>query len=197
MSSRIQFSLGLFLRTPVRPINIFLSHSVISLSSSSHSVSPIIIFPQPLFFRSYSSHPGRFHHLPSPSNLLSVFFLAPMSVPSSSSFLIQSWLSLCSFCPMSFPSSSSRLIQSFLGLLLRTHLSTIILFAGRGFESLQDRRENVLLQGQLSLQTFISVSVPPRVTAVAHKRSRSFCQKCRWQVTVKHAYTLRMWLCMK
>ena len=37
----------------------------------------------------------------------------------------------------------------------------------------------------------------PRVTAVARKRSRSFCQRCRWQVTVKHAYTLRMWLCMK
>ena len=30
-----------------------------------------------------------------------------------------------------------------------------------------------------------------------YKRSRSFCQKCRWQVTAKHAYTLRMWLCMK
>ena len=25
----------------------------------------------------------------------------------------------------------------------------------------------------------------------------SFCQKCKWQVTAKHAYTLRMWLCMK
>ena len=36
-----------------------------------------------------------------------------------------------------------------------------------------------------------------RVTAVAHKRPRSFCQKFRWQVTAKHAYTLRMWLCMK
>ena len=36
----------------------------------------------------------------------------------------------------------------------------------------------------------------PRVTAVARKRSRSFCQKCRWQVTVKHTYTLCMWLCM-
>ena len=34
----------------------------------------------------------------------------------------------------------------------------------------------------------------PRVTAVARKRPRSFCQKCRWQVTAKHAYTLRMWL---
>ena len=37
----------------------------------------------------------------------------------------------------------------------------------------------------------------PRVTALARKRSRSFCQKCRWQVTAKHASTLRMWLCMK
>ena len=40
-------------------------------------------------------------------------------------------------------------------------------------------------------------SFHPRVTAVARKRSRSFCQKCRWQVTAKHAYTLRMWLCLK
>ena len=30
---------------------------------------------------------------------------------------------------------------------------------------------------------------PPDVTAVTHKRSQSFCQKCRWQVTPKHAYT--------
>ena len=30
----------------------------------------------------------------------------------------------------------------------------------------------------------------PRVTAVARKRSRSFCQKCWWQVTPKHAYML-------
>ena len=37
----------------------------------------------------------------------------------------------------------------------------------------------------------------PRVAAVARKRSRSFCQKGRWQVTAKHAYTLRMWFCMK
>ena len=37
----------------------------------------------------------------------------------------------------------------------------------------------------------------PSVTAVARKRPRSSCQKRRWQVTAKHAYTLRMWLCMK
>ena len=34
------------------------------------------------------------------------------------------------------------------------------------------------------------MSVPPRVTAVARKRLRPFCQKCRWRVTPKHAYTL-------
>ena len=34
----------------------------------------------------------------------------------------------------------------------------------------------------------------PRVTTVARKKSRSFCQKCRWQVTAKHASTLRMWI---
>ena len=34
----------------------------------------------------------------------------------------------------------------------------------------------------------------PCVTKVAHKRSWSFCQKCRWQVTAKHTSTLCMWL---
>ena len=38
----------------------------------------------------------------------------------------------------------------------------------------------------------------PGVTAVALKRSNSFCQKCRWQVTAKHACTcIIMRLCMK
>ena len=45
--------------------------------------------------------------------------------------------------------------------------------------------------------SYFCICSTPRVTAVAHKRSRSFCQKCRWQVTAKHTYTLRMWLCMK
>ena len=34
----------------------------------------------------------------------------------------------------------------------------------------------------------------PRVTTVARKKSRSFCQKW-WQVTAKHAYTLRIEPC--
>ena len=35
-----------------------------------------------------------------------------------------------------------------------------------------------------------SVSVPAPCYPVARKRPRSFCQKWRWQVTPKHAYTL-------
>ena len=38
--------------------------------------------------------------------------------------------------------------------------------------------------------TLIRCPFHPRVTAVAGKRPRSFCQKCRWQVTPKRAYTL-------
>ena len=37
----------------------------------------------------------------------------------------------------------------------------------------------------------------PCVTAVAPKRSQSFCQKCWWLVTDKHACTLHLWLYMK
>ena len=38
--------------------------------------------------------------------------------------------------------------------------------------------------------TLIRCPIHPLVTAVARKRPRSFCQKCRWHVTPKHAYTL-------
>ena len=57
---------------------------------------------------------------------------------------------------------------------------------GCKFES---RQEKFLLQSQLCVLTLIRRPFQPRVTAVASKRSRSFCQKCRWQVTPKHAYT--------
>ena len=43
----------------------------------------------------------------------------------------------------------------------------------------------------LSVLTLISVSVPtPVLPQLARKRPRSSCQKRRWQVTDKHAYTL-------
>ena len=46
-----------------------------------------------------------------------------------------------------------------------------------------------LLQSQLCVLTLIWCPFRPLATAVAHKRPGSFCQKCRWQVTPKHAYT--------
>ena len=57
-------------------------------------------------------------------------------------------------------------------------------------------RSIFFLQGQLSVLT-LRYPFHPRVTTVTHKRSQSFCQKCRWQVTAKHTYTLPMWLWMK
>ena len=47
------------------------------------------------------------------------------------------------------------------------------------------------------VDSYFGIRLPISATAVARKRLRSFRQKCRWQVTTKHAYTLRMWLCMK
>ena len=38
-------------------------------------------------------------------------------------------------------------------------------------------------------------STPVLPATVARKKSRSFCQKCRWQVTAKHACTLRIEPC--
>ena len=40
------------------------------------------------------------------------------------------------------------------------------------------------------MPTLIRCPFHHRVTAVACKRSRSFCQKCRWQVTPIHVYNL-------
>ena len=64
---------------------------------------------------------------------------------------------------------------------------------GAGSTRLLERRENFLLQGPLSVLLFLfRYPFHPRVTAVARKRPRSFCQKRRWEVTAKHAYTLRI-----
>ena len=37
----------------------------------------------------------------------------------------------------------------------------------------------------------------PCVTTVAHERSRSFCQECRWQVAPQHTCTTHLWLQIK
>ena len=46
------------------------------------------------------------------------------------------------------------------------------------------------LSSQLCVPTLIWCLFHPCVTTVACKRPRPFCQKCRWQFTPKHAYTL-------
>ena len=66
---------------------------------------------------------------------------------------------------------------------------------GCGFESLLEWQENFLLQGQLSVLTLISVSIPPLCYRSSTKKIPVILPKV--QVTAKHAYTLCMWLCMK
>ena len=58
---------------------------------------------------------------------------------------------------------------------------------GCEFESRQEPGENSVLQSLLCVLTLIRCPLHPRVTAVARKRSRSFCQKCKWQVAPKHS----------
>ena len=57
---------------------------------------------------------------------------------------------------------------------------------GCKFESWQ---ENFLPQSHLCVRTVIWCPFHPQVTAVAHKRPRSFGQKCKCQATAKYAYT--------
>ena len=59
---------------------------------------------------------------------------------------------------------------------------------GFKFESQQERWENFFLQCQLWVTILIQCPFHPHVTAVACKTPRSFCQKCSWQGTSKHAY---------
>ena len=66
-----------------------------------------------------------------------------------------------------------------------------------GFESLQERRENFLLQGRLSVLTLVSVSVPTLCYRSSTYKIPVILPKVQWQVTAKHACTLRMWLCIK
>jgi len=68
---------------------------------------------------------------------------------------------------------------------------------GRGFESLMKGGKIFFSRVYFLCWLLFRYPFHPRVTTVARKRSRLFCQKRRWQVTGKHAYTSRMWLCMK
>jgi len=55
----------------------------------------------------------------------------------------------------------------------------------------------LLIQGHILCYLWLCYLFHPHVAAAAHKRSLSFCQKCRWLVTAKHACSLHMWLSMK
>ena len=60
----------------------------------------------------------------------------------------------------------------------------------------EEQWEKFLLQGQSCVLTLISpVSVPPPCYRSGTQKTPVIL--CRWQVTAKHACTLRMWLCMK
>ena len=48
----------------------------------------------------------------------------------------------------------------------------------------------IFFSSQLCVLTLIPCPFHPRVTAVARKRPRPFCQKCSRQGTLKHAYAL-------
>ena len=75
---------------------------------------------------------------------------------------------------------------------LRQHVGTTPDLRSKSceFESQQKWQENFLLWSFFCLLTLIWCLLHPHVTEVACKRPRSFCQKCRWQVTLKHAYNL-------
>ena len=60
---------------------------------------------------------------------------------------------------------------------------------GCEFEFRQERWEKFLLQSQLCVLTLIRCPFHLLVTALARKRPRSFCQKCKWRVTPEHAST--------
>ena len=71
---------------------------------------------------------------------------------------------------------------------------------GPRFESPQESRENFLFQGKLSVllnESYFGYPFHPHATSLAHKRSLSLHQKCRWLVTAKHTCTLPVWLWMR
>ena len=69
---------------------------------------------------------------------------------------------------------------------------------GQGFDPRQERREFFCfvflsflffffsLQSNFFSADLLRYPFHPRGTAVARKRSRSVCQKCRWQIAPKH-----------
>ena len=121
---RVRFSLGLLFCTPVRPI--IFPHPIFFRSYSSHPCQSYYLLTHPIFSRSFSSHHCQTHqHLPFSFSHLSVFFFALCQ--SHHHLSSANLLSVLFFAPRSVPSSSLP-IESSLGLLLSTHVSPIIVF---------------------------------------------------------------------
>ena len=57
------------------------------------------------------------------------------------------------------------------------------------------RVERQAVAGDAVLLSLTAINT--RVTSAARKESCSFCPKCRWLITAKHACILRVWLCVK
>ena len=60
----------------------------------------------------------------------------------------------------------------------------------KGWSSNPGRSSRRIFSPELNVCALTWCPFHPCVTAVVCKRPRSFCQKCRWKVTPKHAYTL-------
>ena len=71
-------------------------------------------------------------------------------------------------------------------------VTDMLVMKGLGFESRQEWRENGFLQGQFSVLTLISVSVPTPCycSSLARQKFRPFCQNvcCRLQLNTHASY---------
>ena len=160
------------------------SLSCCSSTNPSHSSQPLIIFLCKT--TSYSSSTGK----------IMLFPCKPIS--SSSSTRLYPSCTRPSNPLLGLSSSESfKCVPTYVGVYLSCGCRDSVLVRApdswsksREFESQQERRKNFLPQRQLCVLTLRRYPFHPHFTAVARKRPRSFCQKCRWQVTPKHAYTL-------
>ena len=88
-------------------------------------------------------------------------------------------------CRTTLPDSDS-------GLLMRRFAFAPIRHCTVSFQISLHRSSGIIFFSTVNFCVLTLTRCPfhPRVTAVARKRPRPFCQKCTWQVTSKHAYTL-------
>ena len=64
------------------------------------------------------------------------------------------------------------------------------MIGSHGFDTRQERRATFLCHGSFSVLTRIRFPFHSPVTGMARKRPRSFYQKYRWQITLKHTHSL-------